>query len=144
MVGLPGTHVVHPRMGTHLAASVAGGMTSTVRLRHPDQVGTRNSVTGKTTFAATAAYYDGPARVQTRGGASPTDQADRQVTIGDYLVAVPTDAGAPQLADLVEVVESPDPQLVGAVLIVRDVGRADILLQRNLGCDLHQATTPRG
>lgn len=142
MPPLPNTRVVHPRMLAHLAPAVAGGMRSTVRMRNPDQVGVRDSVTGKTTYTPAVPYYEGVGRVQGRGGANPADQADRQITVGDYLVAVPVDAGAPQLGDLVDVVDSPDdPALTGLVLVVREVGRADITLQRNLGCDLQTPTT---
>lgn len=140
----PNTRLIPAGLADHLAGAVLAGMTASVRLRRPDQAATRDVDTGRTTFTAATAYYDGPARVQSRGGSGPTSTpADRQVASGGYLVAVPHTVTAAKPGDLVEVYAAEqDAGLVGLVLVVDDAGAATVILQRNLTCTRHQGTTP--
>ncbi|MEV1315366.1 DUF6093 family protein [Micromonospora arborensis] len=122
-------------------------MTARVRLSKPGQLGTRDPVTGATPTLPPVPYYEGPGRVQARGGAGPADStAEREVTVGPYLVAVPVDIGGavPELGDVVDVLSGDDPLLAGERLYVVEVPTASILLQRSLFCDLHQPSTPGG
>jgi hypothetical protein len=122
-------------------------MTARVRLSKPGSLGTRDPVSGQTPVLPPVRYFEGPGRVQARGGASPAaSTAEREVTTAPYLVAVPVDlAGAtPELGDLVDVLDADDPLLVGARLYVTEVPAASIVLQRNLGCDRQSPTTPGG
>lgn len=142
-VPFPNTRLIPADLPQTLAGTVRAGMTALVRLRPPDQVATRDTDTGRTTFAAAAAYYDGPARVQARGGAGPAGTpADRQVASGGYLVAVPHTVTQAAPGHLVEVYDAEqDPALVGLVLVVDDVPAATVILQRNLSCTRHQGST---
>ncbi len=127
----------------HLDGAVKAGMTCWVRLSHPGGLMVRDDVAGVTRPSLPVPYYEGPARIQSRAGASPTDAAARMVTVGDYLFAVPVDAGVPLLNDLGDVLESPDDlMLIGRTLIVAQVPMASIVLQRNLGANLQTATNP--
>jgi hypothetical protein len=122
-------------------------MTAEVRLSKPGVLGVRDAVSGSTPAAAPRRYYQGPGRVQARGGAAPAGStADREVTVGPYLVAVPVDLAGetPELGDLVDVLDADDPLLVGARLYVVEVPAATVILQRNLGCDYQQPTKPGG
>lgn len=154
---LRNTRIIHPRWAEHHAAAVLGTMTARVRLSKPAGLGVRDPVTGRTPSLPPAAYYDGPGRVQARGGANPAaSTAEREITAAPYLVVVPVDlaaaaiapvdlAGAqPELGDVVDVLDADDPLLVGARLYVTEVPAASLMLQRNLGCDLHRPTTPGG
>lgn len=140
---LPNTRMIHPRWQGHHAPVVVGGMEARVRLSRPAGLGTRNPATGKTPEVGPRIYYEGPARVQNRGGVSPAaSDAAREVATGNYLVAVPIEVGAePLLGDLVDVLASPDPLQVGLRLYVVDVPTATQVLQRNLGADLHKPAT---
>lgn len=141
---LRNTTIIHRRWRPHHEPAVAGTMTGWVRLSKPAALGTRNATTGATPLLEPRRYYEGPGRVQARGGAGPADSpADREVTVGPYLVAVPVElAETPELGDLVDVLDADDPLLVGARLYVVEVPAATIILQRNLGCDYQQPTTP--
>jgi hypothetical protein len=146
-VPLPNTRIIHPRWRRHYEPAVLGGMTARVRLSKPARLGVRDPVSGRTPTLPPARYYEGPGRVQARGGANPAaSTAEREVTVGSYLVAVPIDLGgaAPELGDLVDVLDADDPLLIRSRLYVVEVPAASIVLQRNLGCDLHQPTTPGG
>lgn len=129
----------------HHAGAVAGGMTARVRLSHPAGLGERDTTTGKTAETPPRTYYEGPARVQAQTPAAPAgSSAGREVATAGYLVAVPIDVGdEPRLADLVDVLASPDPLEVGLRLYVTNVPTASVILQRGLGADLHPPT-PRG
>lgn len=132
-------------------------MTARVRLSKPGRLGVRDPVTGATPVLPAARYYEGRGRVQARGGATPAGStADREVTSGPYLVAVPIDLAAaadvlvdlvdavPEIGDVVDVLDADDPLLIGQRLYVTEVPTASIVLQRNLGCDIHQPTMPGG
>lgn len=140
---LPNTHMIHPRWQEHVAPVTVGGMQAQVRLSRPAGLGTRNPVTGVTSQIGPRTYYEGPGRVQNRGGVSPAgSEAGREVATGNYLVAVPIDVDAePLLGDLVDVLDSPDPLQAGLRLYVVDVPTATQILQRNLGAALYPPTT---
>ena len=115
--------------------------------RLADRRGTRDQIAGRTSFATPWVLYDGGARVQSRGGGAtsrgPGGAAvgvnDRIITIGSYLVAIPTDADEVKVDDLILVLSCPDsPVLVGLGLKVVEVTYADIAWQRSLGCDLQE------
>lgn len=138
---LPNARIIHPRFVAHHAATLAAGMTATVRLSHPGGLGERDTHTGATPQDPATAYYEGPGRVQVQGVQNVADSlTDRRLATGAYLVAVPVDVGGtPARLDLVDVVDCrDDPLLTGLRLHVVDVPTDSILLQRTLGCDLVQ------
>lgn len=122
------------------ARTAKGGMQARVRLSHPETLGVRNTTTGKTPVTSAQVYYEGPARIQARGGLSPAaGETGRQLVQGNYLIAVPIDVGdEPRKGDLVDVVCSPDPMQQGLRLHVVDIPTATQILQRNLGADLYR------
>lgn len=138
--------MIHQRWRPHHEAAVTGGMTAVVRLSKPATLGARNPTTGATATVPPGRYYQGPGRVQARGGAGAAGSlAEREVDTAAYLVAVPVDLPGgvlPERGDLVDVLACDDPALVGGRLYVTEVPTASIILQRNLGCDLHPPTTP--
>lgn len=145
MAPLPNARAIPRRMPEHFARTVLGGMTARVRCRPPDQVATRDTVTGRTTFTPAPAYYDGPARVQAYGGSgiAPLSAADRAIASGGWLVAVPHTVVEAVPGHLVEVYQADDDAaLVGLVLVVTDAPAASIILQRSLRCDRQQGVTP--
>ena len=140
MPGLPHHRSIPAAMPAHLAPAVAQGHNAKVRFRHPDQVVSRNTTTGKETVTAQTPYYDGPARVQEHSGSGPdAEGSGRQVAVGSYLVGLPYTVTQARPNDLGEVYESEeDPGLVGVQLIVEDVSAASIILQRTLSCLRYQ------
>lgn len=142
---LRNTRMIPPRWQEHHSTVVLGGMTARVRLSHPARLGTRNPVTGRTPTLPPTIYYEGPARLQNRSAlADAGSSAAREVSVGNYLLAVPVDVGSePLIADLCDVLDSPDPLEVGLRLQLVDIPTASIILQRNLGADLRKPT-PRG
>lgn len=154
---LPNTRVIHPLWRERHTPTVLGTMTARLRLSKPGRLGTHDPVSGKTPTLPPASYYEGPGRLQNLGGANPADSpAERKVTTAPYLVAVPVDLAAaatavveligevPEEGDLVDVLAADDPLLVGVRLYVTEIPTASIVLQRNLGADSRQPTTPRG
>ena len=139
---LQNTRMIHPRWQDENARTALGGMQARVRLSRPETLGTRNTTTGKTPVVAARPYYEGPARVQVRGGLAPAaSEAGARLVQGNYLVAVPLDVGEePRVGDLVDVVCAPHPSQVGLRLHVVDVPTATQILQRNLGADLYRPT----
>ncbi|GLY08267.1 DUF6093 family protein [Actinoplanes sp. NBRC 101535] len=139
---LANTRMIHPRWQQHHTRLVTGGMEATVRVSRPETLGTRDPVSGRTPVVPARVYYEGPGRVQNRGGLSPAaSEAGARLVTGNYLVAVPVDLGdVPLVDDLVEVVCSPDPLQAGLVLHVVDVPTATQILQRNLGADVYRPT----
>jgi hypothetical protein len=142
---LPNTQMIPRGWQGHFAGAVVGGMQARVRLSHPAGLGTRDPASGRTPQIPARAYYEGPARVQVNAPLAPSASgAGRELATAAYLVAVPIEVGdEPRLADLVDVLESPDPLQVGLRLYVTNVPTATEILQRNLGADLH-APAPRG
>jgi hypothetical protein len=145
-VPLSNTRIIHRLWRPHHEPAVHGTMTALVRLSKPAGLGSRNATTGATPLLEATRYYEGPGRVQARGGANPADSlAEREVDTAPYLVAVPVDLGeVPERGDLVDVLEADDPLLVGLRLYVTEVPKATVILQRNLGCDEHPPTMPGG
>lgn len=144
---LRNTRLIHPRWRPWHEQAIAQGWTGRVRLSKPGGLGARDPGTGRTPVLPAARYYEGPARVASRGPAAPAaSSGQREVTAAPYLVAVPVElAGAvPERGDLVEVLDADDPALVGARLYVTDIPTSTVILQRDLGCDLHRPTTPGG
>lgn len=142
---LRNTRIIPRNWQQHFAGAVVEGMQARVRLSRPASLGTRDPATGRTPQLPARAYYEGPARLQVKGALSPAGgENGRELTTSGYLLAVPIEVGdEPRLADLVDVLESPDPLQVGLRLYVTDVPTASEILQRNLGADLH-APAPRG
>lgn len=129
------------------APQISDRMLSRVRLWRPGGLGVQDPTSGKTPKLAPVSYYEGPARIQARGPVQPaTGGSERPVAVGDFLVAVPVSAGEPQLKDTVEILASEDQMLVsaGTVLLVVNVPTADVILERDLGCDRQSNTNRRG
>ncbi|MFI7608811.1 DUF6093 family protein [Micromonospora sp. NPDC049366] len=153
---LRNTRFIHPRWRPHHEPAVLGTMTARLRLSKPGRLGVRDPVTGATPKLPPQRYYEGPGRVQSQGGTSPAGSTgERDLSTAAYLVAVPVDlvdasvvpvpAGVlPELGDLVDVLDADDPLLAGVRLYVTAAPGASIVLQRNLGADLHPPTTPGG
>lgn len=137
---LPNTRIIHPRWQDHHQPVILGTMTAWVRLSHPGGLGVRDPVTGRTPEMPPTPYYEGPGRVQARGGTSPADTpSDRELATGAYLVAVPYDIdGVPERFDLVDVLAGDDPLMIGQRLYVVDIPTASVILQRSFGCDLNR------
>lgn len=140
---LPNHHLIHPRFEAHHRPVAERAMTITGRLLRPDETGTRDPVSGRTTFANPALVYEGPAKVKANAG-SPSVQAERIVTVGGYLLVLPADCPLPHVRDVFEVDDGGDPTLQGAVLRVVDVPRNTLSFQRNIGCDIEQPTNRGG
>lgn len=143
---LQGHRIIHPQFTTWTAPTVLAMMPSRVRLWRPGGMGPQDPDSGRTPVLDPVAYYEGPGRIQARGAMRIGSSGDRTPAIGNFLVAVPVEAGDTQLQDLVEVLQSWDPLLVapGERLVVVDVPTADIILQRNLGCDRQTDSNRRG
>ncbi|MBM0237735.1 hypothetical protein JNW88_12210 [Micromonospora sp. ATA32] len=141
---LPNTRVIHPRFEQHHRPVTESAMTTTGRLLRPDETGTRDPVSGRTTFAEPALVWEGSARLRANTG-TPTVQADRIVTVGGYLLVLPADTPVPHVRDVWEVGDCDgDPSLAGARLRVVDVPRSGLSWQRNIGCDIEEPTNRRG
>ena len=148
MAPLPNTQIVPRNWQQFHRPTIQATFRSAVRIsRLTDRQGTRDPVTGRTSFATPVPVYEGGARIQSRGGGAtsrgPGGAAvgvnDRIITIGSYLVAIPTDADEVKVDDLILVLSCPDsPVLVGLGLKVVEVTYADIAWQRSLGCDLQE------
>lgn len=140
---LPNTRMIHPQWQARNARVALGGMQTRIRLSRPQRLGVRDPVSGKTALQPEWIYYEGPARLQSRGAAAPGGaETGAMVTRGNYLLVVPLDIGdgVPRLDDVADVLSSPDPLHLGLRLYVVDVPTATQILQRNLGADLYQPT----
>lgn len=143
---LPGTRIIPTNWQARHRPLIAATFRTELRvIRLADQRGTRNETTGRTSFAVPYIVYEGLARVQSRTGTGrnggPVPVGDRMVTLGAYLVALPTDTQPGRIGDIVEIVTCPDaPALNGLSLKILDTPAADIAWQRSYGCDLHQPT----
>jgi hypothetical protein len=143
---LPNTKIIPANWQEFHRPTIQATFRSTVRLtRLGNPQGVRDSTTGRTGFAVPYIVYEGEARVQSRttGAArgGTTSVADRVLTIGAYLIALPADSEIAAVGDVVEVLTCLDsPHLAGLSLVVVDVPAADIAWQRSYGADLYQPT----
>ena len=145
---LPSTRMLPDNWQEAHRPVIAATFRSMVQItRLADRRGTRDPIAGRTSFAVPWVLYDGGARVQSRGGGAtargPGGAAvgvnDRIITVGSYLVAIPTDAAEIKVDDLIQVFACPDsPVLSGLMLKVVEVLYADAAWQRSLGCDLQE------
>lgn len=110
-------------------------MTDTCTITGPGGTPSFNSSTGAITASAGASLYSGKCRVK------PANVQDRQVQAGErsvqvwpYVVSVPMSATGVGVDAVVTVTASADPELVGQVLIVKDVTRGTNVTARRLGC----------
>lgn len=135
----PGSTVVHPGMLAQLRSVAEAAMTSTCELLRP------TSATGKGAFNAASGTYAAAAptelgtstcRVQpgSRSAAGVTDVAGQETTLADYQVTVPVSAPTLAVDDLVRIVMSPDPDMVGRTFRITDVSYADFQAERHLTC----------
>lgn len=137
------------------ADTVLATMTAVIDIRHPDAAGEYDQASGRTPFVEQVPFYgadtgDGlgaPARVQAQG-TGPADEAPsgRDKATGTYLVAVPHTVTEARIGDVVRVYDGgddlsmtgPAPGVPGLVLVVFDIPKATIILQRDLRCELHE------
>jgi hypothetical protein len=135
----PNTRQIPRGLAERFAPVIADTFGSVVELRHPDQTATRDPATGRTVFTEAAPYYVGPARVQgSAPGPDSETPAGKQTATSGYLVAVPYDVVEARIGDLVRVLSGgDDPAGAGLWLKVNGTWTADLLLQRNLRCDLY-------
>jgi hypothetical protein len=137
------------------ADTVLATMTGVVDIRHPDVAGGYDQVSGHTGFAEQVPFYgadtgDGPgapARVQAHGtGPAGETPSGRDKATGGYLVAVPHTVVEARIGDVVRVYDGgddlamtgPAPGVPALVLVVAEIPKATIILQRNLRCELHE------
>lgn len=147
---LPGTHIVHPQFAEHWRPTIAATFRSEVRLtRLGNPQGVRDPDTGRTNFPAPYVVYEGSARVQSRGGVTSTQAGggrntnvgDHIVTVGAYLLVMPSDTAAAKIGDTVKILSCPDtPALSLLTLTVVEVPAADVAFQRSYGCNLQEPT----
>lgn len=135
----PNTRLIPPRLAERFAPIIAGSFGAVVDVRHPDTTQTRDAATGRTVFVDADPYYAGPARVQgSAPGPDSESPAGRQLATASYLVAVPWDVTEARIGDIVRVHSGgDDPSAAGLVLRVTGTWSADLLLQRNLRCELY-------
>lgn len=138
MCPFPHTRSIPRGIADYLAPTVTGGMTATVDIRHPDQPGTRDPDSGRTAFAVADPFYAGCARVQGSGtGPAGETPSGKQQAAGSYLIGVPHTVTEARIGDLVRVHDgADDPAANGLVLVVVDIPKASIILQRSLRCSL--------
>lgn len=110
-------------------------MSDTCTITGPPGTPVFNATTGAYTTPAGATLYTGKCRVK------PQNVMDRTVTAGDrpvqvwpYTVSVPMSATGIPVDAVVTVTASADEDLVGQVLIVKDVTRGTNVTARRLGC----------
>lgn len=128
--------MIPPGWTAGLAPVAAKSQTATVALRKPgteqgwDDVLEQNVEVPKTPYATVGA------RVQVLATqARPVYTVGDREVVAQYLVTVPVTV-APDELDLVDVVESGDPALDGRTLLVAQVGRGSVLIERDLFCTL--------
>ncbi len=145
-LGLPNQKLIPPNFQADWAPTIADTMMSVVRVtRLGNPQGVRDPDTGRTTFPTPWIVHEGPARIQSRGTGvvqgGTTTVADRTLTIGSSMVALPADSEPALVGDTVKVLSCPDtPWLVGKTLAVVEISAADVAFQRSLGCNLHEPT----
>lgn len=152
---LPNDKLIPDGLADLFADTVLATMTGLVDIRHPDVAGTYDQVSGRTGFTEQPPFYgadvgDGPgapARVQAQGtGPAGESPSGRDQATGTYLVAVPHTVIEARIGDVVRVYDGGDdlamagtgPGAPGLVLVVFDIPKATIILQRNLRCELHE------
>lgn len=135
--GRPGTEVIPSGWAAGHRGAAEGGMTATVALRQPGTTTSWDEANQRTVSTPLAPYATAvPARIQAlTNDAKAVDAAEQQITIADYLVAVPL-ALDPAVGDLIQVTASGDPTLDGRDLTVVDVVRGSLRLERDLFCTL--------
>lgn len=140
MAPFPNTRAIPRRLAEYLAPTVLTTFNSVVEVRHPDTQGTRDSATGRTPFAELRPYYSGPGRAQGSPAAPATEgPAGKQLASAGFLIAVPYRVREARAGDIVRVLSGgDDPALIGVWLRVVGIGKADIILQRNLQCELYE------
>lgn len=148
MPGLPNSSVIPPGWEQHHRPITESAMTATCVIVRPVSAGAFDSTAGRTVYPDPVRVYPaageaGPCRI-TRQGSQATlpEVGDRAVPVAGYVVAIPADAPAVQVNDIVQVVTcTGDNLLVGKQLVVRDAARGTLTWQRDLDCDLYPTTT---
>lgn len=134
--GRPGTTVIPPGWAQGLRPVAEGTQTAVVEIRHP---GTRQAWSDQleqNVEVPNAAYYTDTARVQALGTqARPVVAVGDREVIAQYLVTVPA-AVTPTELDLVTVTSSGDAALDGRTLLVVQVARGSLIVERDLFCTL--------
>ncbi len=134
--GRPGTAVIPADWATGLRPVAEGTMTASAAIRHPGTTQAWSDEAEQNVDTPNAAYYTGTARVQVL-----STQARPIITVGDrevvaqYLVTVPATVDPTEL-DLVTVTDSGDPALDDQTLLVGQVARGSLLVERDLFCAL--------
>lgn len=132
----PGTRVIHQQWSAHHQPVARGAMTATVTITVPNGAGGWDPITGPVAGTAAAPTYTGAARVQRLDRAAGIDDAAGQLTTpGDYLIAVPVDAGEIPDGARVKVTECPeDATAVGKAFIVARAALASERFELDLFC----------
>lgn len=144
---LPGTRVIPRGWSAHHRPTANGAMTGECTITEAPAgraVPVFDEALGYSPAPEQHPLYAGPCRVQ-RGLANESQVvvADREVTLRTYQVSIPIDGTDPIATNalVTMTVCEDDPQLVGAALRVRDVRAGTLAWERDLICDLVQATT---
>ena len=132
---LPGHPLIDPRMEGHYRPVASRALPCVVRLSRLDTVGVRDPHTGRTVFADPVVLYEGPGRVLHQGAGAASVNAERVVTVGTYLLFVPSTVTGPLLGVVGQVVSAPNPDLLALRLRVVDTPHNSLSWQRVLGCD---------
>jgi len=135
---LPGTKVFHDGWEAHHRPVAEGAMTATGVVRRRTGPGVFNDVTGKTDYPAPTTVYGvagaAPMRVVRDGVETTREIGGRQVTIRDYIVALPADAPEIRVNDEVVVATAGDTRLPDESLWVHDVRFGSQIWERDLVC----------
>lgn len=140
---LPNHPVIHPRWEAHHRPVTQRAMPAECKVLRPSSEPVWDDEAGRNTYPESAHVYGpGPCRITRPAGAGAPVVADRQVTLVDYIVALPADAPKVQVGDLVTFTRiDGDPWLAGETLRVEELLGGSLTWQRDLRCRHQPATT---
>lgn len=118
-------------LGRAFAESI---MSATCEIRAVAAGSTTNPNTGEIVTFDGALIYAGKCHVQP-GGGSGVQVEGGEVFTYDFLVSVPARVAGVSGGQLLTIVTSPDPDLVGRVMEIQRVDRADFRTARRLQCN---------
>ncbi len=102
-------------------AYAEGNMIATVRLTRPAKPVFDRRTGGLAAMGAEGVIYSGPGRVYGVQGPVQYAVGDEPTYFSSTFVSIPITAGKPRVDDVVEVLDHPDPNIVGRSFRVQDV-----------------------
>lgn len=131
----PGSTVIPAGWEEHHVPVVEATFTAKCKLRDPaGDTQTWNAATGTYSTVKTAAYYDGPCRVQQSHQPQTAETAGQVESTHDYLLQIPKSVTAVAVKHVAEIYAATDTTLNGRVLEVSDVMRGSLTWSRDLAC----------